>query len=159
MTGTLGRRLDAIHVRVRAPGADIEVELRHRRNVSITFGEGTYEFLRPQHLERALTGAARLLYAGWLRQYRTALAGSAIGGEQDPRFVAARDRIESSGRSNGGHVTISAVGMEDIQVRVAPRVLDELTERQFADAVRQAAAAFLTDQAAKIDELRRALFG
>lgn len=157
MTETLGDRLDAIQVRVRAPGAAIEAELRHRRQISISLDEGCYAFLREPQLERALAGLARLLYTGWVRQYRAALTDTAIDPVEDPDFVAGRAKIETTGRSADGRITITAVGIDDFQVRVAPGTLRELSERQFVTAVHQATNGFLADQAAKISELRMAL--
>lgn len=157
MTETLGDRLDAIRVRVRAPGAAIEAELRHPRQISIHLDEGAYPFMREPQLEQALAGLARLLYAGWVRQYRTALAGSAISPIENPEFVAGRAKIEPTGRSADGRITITAVGMQDFQVRVTPGTLRELSERQFTAALQQAATGFVTDQAAKISTLRAAL--
>lgn len=157
MTETLGDRLDAIRVRVRAPGAAIEAELRHPRQISISLDEGAYPFMREPQLESALAGLARLLYTGWVRQYRTALEGSAISPVENPEFVAGRATIESVGRSADGRITIIAVGMENIQVRLAPGTLRELSERQFTAALHQAAAGFIADQGAKISALRAAL--
>lgn len=75
--GRLADRLDGIRVRVRAPGADIEAELRNRTDITITFGESVYEFADERGLERSLAALARLVYAGWLRQYRAAIDESA----------------------------------------------------------------------------------
>jgi hypothetical protein len=56
--GRLAGRLDAIRVRVRAPGVDIGAELRDRTDITITFGESVYDFADERGLERALAALA-----------------------------------------------------------------------------------------------------
>ncbi|WP_232376532.1 hypothetical protein [Amycolatopsis aidingensis] len=76
--GELAERLDNIRVRVSAPGTDIEAELRNRTEFTLSFGESVYEFIDERALERALASLARLLYAGWQRQYREAISDTAL---------------------------------------------------------------------------------
>jgi hypothetical protein len=158
---TLGERLDGIHIRVRVPGTEIEAELRDRTNVTIHFGRSVYEWLNEPHLEHYLATLARLLYTEWVRQYRAALSGSAVEVDvaRHQEFFAAREQLTASGRSADGRVTISATGMQDFHVRIAPGTVRELGEREFVASTTGAVAAFLADQRAKIGELKERCFG
>jgi hypothetical protein len=157
--GALADRLDAIRVRVRVPGTGIEAELRDRRDVEVSFGEGGYAWLHEADLEHHLATLARLLHAGWARQHRAALA--AAGLDVDPpeplrnrEFEAARDAAAVSGRSADGRVTISAVGLRGFTVRVVRGTQHALPEAEFLARVREATAAFFADLAARTRELR-----
>jgi hypothetical protein len=156
--GQLADRLDRIHVRVRAPGAEIEAELRNRTDVTISFGESVYEFLNERGLERYLTSLARLLYAGWLREYRAAVDESALDiaphDRRDRDFLDARSEIESSGASGDGRITFSAVGMQEMSVKIVPGTARELTEAQFAAQAKEAVTILIQDHLAKVRDLK-----
>lgn len=156
--GQLADRLDSIHVRVRAPGTEIEAELRNGTDISISFGESVYEFLNEATLERSLASVARLLYAAWLREYRAAIDDSALDitphDERDHEFLRERSLIESTGESNDGRVVFSAVGMQDIAVRIVPGTVWKLTEEQFVARTKEAVTLLVQDYRAKVRELK-----
>lgn len=160
--GALGERLDNIHVRVRVPGTEIKGELRHRNELSISFEAGTYQWLRESRLQHQLATLARLLCAGWTREYLAALNSSFL--RVEPGEVAwnndyekARNQIEASGSSGDGRITVSAVGMENFSVRIIPGSLRELSEQEFVTRTGEAAAAFLADHMAQVHELKNRL--
>jgi hypothetical protein len=156
--GQLADRLDSIHVRVRAPGTEIEAELRNGTDITISFGESVYEFLNESGLERHLAGLARLLYAAWLREYRAAIDDSALDiapeDERDHAFLSERSQIESSGASSDGRITFFAVGMQDISVRIVPGTVWKLTEDQFATRTKEAVTILVQDYRAKVRQLK-----
>ncbi|HEV8558278.1 MAG TPA: hypothetical protein VGR06_18045 [Actinophytocola sp.] len=161
--GQLADRLDAISVRVRVPGTEIMAELRHRTDVTISFGESVYEFLDERGLERFLVSLARMLYAAWLREYRAAIADSALDVEphdqRDHDFFDARSKIEASGSSAGGRIAFSAKGMQDMSAKIAPGTLRELTETQFTARAKEAVTALIQDHLAKVRELKTRFYG
>jgi hypothetical protein len=161
--GSLGERLDNIHLRVRVPGTEIEAELRNRKDVTISFGENGYEFLNERGLEQYLATLARLLYVGWVREYRGAISETSIvisepETQQDEDFLEARSEMEATGASGDGRVTISAVGMQDPQVRITAGTLRELSEDQFVARTKEAVTALAEDYQAKIRELKVRFF-
>ena len=165
MMRSLGDRLDAIHLRVRVPGTDIEAELRDRTDVTISFGDGGYQWLSERDLERYMASLARLLYTAWVRAYRDNLPDaflSAMDGPPDQReqdFLAARAELREQGASGDGRVTISAADMHDMTVRITPGTLRVLSEREFAADTREAVTALLADRRAKVRELKMRYFG
>jgi hypothetical protein len=161
--GTLGDQLSNIHLRVRVPGTEIQGELRHRSEISISFGPGTYQRLRESHLEHYLATVARLLYAGWTREYRSALSSSLL--EVDPpkdarnrAYEEAKNHIKASGSSADGRITVSAVGLQNFTVRITPGTLRELSEQEFIAGARAAATAFGDDHRTRIRELKTQFF-
>ena len=156
--GELADRLDGIRVRVRLPGTEIEAELRHRTDVTISFGEGVYAFLAEAQLPNLLANLARLLYAGWLRQYRAAMDDSRIDiaprDQRDRDFLDARSEIESAGRSGDGRIGFAAVGMRDVAATIAPGTLRELTERQFIGRTKEAVTMLIQDHLAQVRQLK-----
>lgn len=165
MMTSLGDRLDAIHLRVRVPGTDIEAELRDRTNVTISFSDGGYEWLAEPGLEHHMARLARLLYTAWVRAYRDALSDafrSAMGDPPDQRerdFLAARAQLRECGASSDGRVTISATDMHEITVRIAAGTVRALSEREFVSDTGEAVAALLADRRAKVRELKLRYFG
>jgi ribosomal protein L29 len=160
--GELADRLDAIAVRAQVPGIEIVAELRDRTDVTISFGEAVYEFISEVRLENYLGSLARLLYAGWLRQYRAAIDDSALDvdphDQRDHDFLDARAEIESTGASSDGRITFSAVGMQDMSVDIAAGTLRELTEEQFSERAKEAVAVLIQDHLSKVRELKRQFY-
>lgn len=162
---SLGDRIDAIHLRVRIPGADIEAELRDRTDVTISFGDGCYQWQSERDLERYLASLARLLYTAWVRAYRGALpeaflaARDDLPDRQEEDFLAARAELREHGASRDGRITISAVDMHDITVAITRGTLRELSESEFAADTREAVRALLADRRAKVRELKMRYFG
>lgn len=156
--GQLADRLNSIRVRVRVPGTEIEAELRNRTDVTISFGESVYEFLDERGLKRSLASLARLLYAAWLREYRSAIEDSALDvaphDQRDYDFLDARSAIESSGASGDGRIKFSAVGMQDLTVEIVPGTVRELTENQFAVRTKEAVTILIQNYMAKVRDLR-----
>ncbi|MEV6640830.1 hypothetical protein [Amycolatopsis sp. NPDC051371] len=161
--GRLADRLDGIRVRVRAPGADIEAELRNRTDITITFGESVYDFADEHGLERSLAALARLVYAGWLRQYRAAIDESALDitprDERDHEFLDERSKIEAGGRSSDGRISLTCVGMQEIAVEIVPSTVRELAEEQFAVRAEEAVTILIQDYLAKVSALRKRFYG
>jgi hypothetical protein len=156
---SLGERLDAIHLRVRVPGTEIEAELRDRRDVTISFGPDSYDWLSERDLEQYMASLARLLYTAWVRAYKDALSDSFLEAAASPDqrerdFLAARAEVRASGASSDGRVTISAVDMHEITVGIPRGTLRALTEVQFAAATREAVVALLADHMSKVNELK-----
>lgn len=70
------------------------------------------------------------------------------------------ESISTSCRAPGdGRVTISALDMHDITVRITPGTLQVLSEREFAADTREAVTALLADRRAKVRELKMRYFG
>jgi hypothetical protein len=165
MMTSLGDRLDAIHLRVRVPGTDIEAELRDRGTVTISFGEGGYQWLSERDLERYMANLARLLYTAWVRAYRDNLSEAFRSALDDPPdqqeqdFLDARAQLHEHGASGDGRITISAVDMHDITVRIVPGTLRALSEHEFAADTTEAVTALLADRRAKVRELKMRYFG
>jgi hypothetical protein len=162
---SLGNRLDAIHLRIRVPGTDIAAELRDRTDVTISFGDGGYEWLAERDLEHHLASLARLLHTAWVRAYRDALPDAFLSAMDDPPdqherdFLAARAQLREHGASSDGRITITAVDMHDITVRITPGTLRALSEREFVADTREAVAALMADRRAKVRELKLRYFG
>lgn len=161
--GELADRLDRIRVRVRAPGTDIEAELRNRNEFALSFGEGVYEFIDERALERALASLARLLYAGWQRQYREAISDTRLNidpeDQHDFNFQEESRAVESHGESGDGRVALSAVGMDEFTARIKPGTLRELREGEFTALVTEAAARLLENYQATMNELKVRFYG
>lgn len=161
---TLEERLDRIHLRVSLPGNGISAELRGRNEITLAFSRGVYHQLSEAALEHRLTNLARLLYVGWVRAYHDALTeefrSSLLAGpssQRDRDFLAARDDLVSVGRSTDGAVAIASRGMRAVRVRVVPGAR-ALLEYEFADRVREAAAALIRDHIGKVAELKRQFY-
>lgn len=159
--GRLADRLDAI--RVRAPGTDIEAELRDRTDIAIIFGESVYDFADERGLERSLAALARLVHAGWLRQYRAAIDESALDiapqDERDHEFLDERSKIEAAGKSGDGRISFTCVGMQEIEVEIVPGSVRELTEDEFASRAQEAVAILIQDYLAKVRALKTRFYG
>lgn len=159
----LAERLDNIRVRTSAPGMDIEVELRNRSEFTLSFGESVYEFIDESALERALASLARLLYAGWQRQYREAIAETALDIEPDDshdfRFQEESRGVESWGESGDGRVALSAIGMDEFTARIKRGAVRELSESEFAMRASEAATLLVEDYQAKMTELKVRYYG
>jgi hypothetical protein len=158
---SLAQRLDNIHVRVKAPGAEIFAELHHRSEVDISFGPGIYDWLAERHLERYLASAAKLLYVGWTRACREALGDSIVQHsaaeetQTDRNYLDARGRLVATGRSADGRVTVTIKGVvHEVTVRIADGTIRALNQREFADRVHEAVAALAEDHLEKIRELK-----
>ncbi len=161
--GRLAERLDNIRVRVRAPGADIEAELSARNTITLSFGESVYEFIRERYLEHALASLARLLFAGWLREYRAAIADTGLNidpkDQHDLNFRDERQDLQSSGESSDGRIRLTAVGMDDFTVRITRGTVRDLREREFVARVGEAAAALLGDYRTQVRDLKKRYYG
>jgi hypothetical protein len=157
--GRLAERLDNIRVQVRAPGAEIQAELSSRNIITLSFGESVYAFISERYLEHALASLARLLFAGWVREHRAAIADTGLNidpkDQHDLRFRDERQEIRSSGESSDGRVRLSAVGMDDFTVRIKRGTVRELREREFVARVGEAASALLADYRAQVRELKK----
>ncbi|WP_019856204.1 hypothetical protein [Actinopolyspora mortivallis] len=161
--GELADRLDSIRVRASAPGMDVHAELGNRTEFTLTFGESVYEFVDERALERALASLARLLYAGWQRQYREAIEGRGLDVEpQDTHDFAFQEEcraVESYGESSDGRFALSAVGMDEFSARIKRGSLRELCEDEFSARVVEAASRLVRDYQAKTTDLKLRYYG
>ncbi|MQA10151.1 MAG: hypothetical protein GEU98_16675 [Pseudonocardiaceae bacterium] len=159
----LADRLDGIRVHVRAPGADIEAELRNRTNITLSFGESVYDFASESALESALTSIARLLWTGWQCQYRAAIDETDLNidpdDQHDLNFFAERDEIEATVESSDGRIRISAVGMENFSVRITPGTVREISEGEFTANVTEASTKLIQEYQDKVNELKKRYYG
>jgi hypothetical protein len=161
--GLLAERLDDIRIRVRAPGAEIEAELSSRNSIILSFGESIYEFISERFLEHQLVSVARLLHAGWQREYRSAVDGTGLNidptDQHDLNFRDERRLIEASGASSDGRVRLSTVGMTDFSARIKRGTVRELRQREFVARVREAAAALIDDYRTQVKQLKVRYYG
>lgn len=161
--GELAEKLDNIRVRTRAPGIDLEAELRNRNEITIEFGESVYEFLDERGLERALGGLAKLLWAGWQRQYREAINETNLNidpkDQHDINFREEVNALEASGESADGAVYLETVGMVEFVAEIERGTLRELDEDEFAARVREAAPLMIADFQAKLTEVKLRYYG
>lgn len=161
--GYLAERLDKIRVRVRAPGTEIEAELSSRNNITLSFGESVYAFISERYLEHALASVARLLFVGWLREYRAVIDDTELNidpkDQHDLNFRDERREIESSGESSDGRVRLSVIGMNDFTARIQRGTVRELREREFVARVREASTALIGDYRAQVRELKKRYYG
>ncbi|MBA8826322.1 hypothetical protein FHX42_003698 [Saccharopolyspora lacisalsi] len=161
--GELAERLDGIRVRVNAPGADIKAELNNRTDFTLSFGESVYEFIDERALERALASLARLLYAGWQRQYREAISDTGLdidpNDQHDFNFQEECRAVESYGESGDGRVALSVVGMDEFTAQIKRGTQRELRESEFAARATEAAALLVEDYQVKTSELKVRYYG
>lgn len=108
-----------------------------------------YDFISESALEQELAKLARLLHAGWVRQYRAALDGTGISIEpqdrHDRNFIEERSSIRASGSSGDQRITLSTLGMEDFSAELKRGAVRELTEKQFVSCVAEAASGLFED--------------
>lgn len=161
--GQLADRLDGIRVRARAPGSEIEATLRDRTRVTMSFGESEYDFISEPALERALGSLARLLWAGWQRQYRAAIDETGLtidaDDQHDLNFLAERKEIEAVGESSDERIGISAVGMENFSVRILPGTVHEIAEDEFIASATEAASTLIHDFLSQAAALKKRYYG
>jgi hypothetical protein len=152
-----------MRVRVALPGDEIVGELRGRADVRITFAPGRYRRYQERDLEEKLASLAKLLWAGRTREYYAAVShafGETVTGEpppsgaRDQAFVQARDELVAEGSSRDGRIRVTVRGMRRWQVRIADGTVHALDEFAFAERVREAAAALIEDQLAKVRVLK-----
>ena len=155
----LAEKLDGIRVHVRAPGTEIEAELRQRTGITLSFGESVYDFIDESALERVLASTARLLWAGWQRQYRAAIDETDLNIDvddlRDSNFFSDRSKLEAIGESNDNRIMITAIGMENFSVHIKPGTLREVSEDQFAASASEAATKLIRDFQLKVDDLKK----
>ena len=127
-----------------------------------------YEQASTTELEQRLSTLAKLLWAARTREYLRIyedVTGDYSRGDvplmtvRDQAWQAERDNLEVQGTSSGGHVAVRATGLRGWQVRLSVDCKRQLDERQFAEAVSEAAGAFINDQYMKIAELSNRHYG
>ncbi|TCP50841.1 hypothetical protein EV191_107105 [Tamaricihabitans halophyticus] len=161
--GQLAERLNGIRVHAAAPGIDLEGELRNRTEITLSFGESVYEFVNEAALERALASLARLLYTGWLRQYREAISTTNLNiypnDQHDFNFRDEADAVEASGESSDRRITLSTVGMRSFSAEIQRGTVRELSERGFIANIAEAAPRLIEDYRAKVTDIKRRYYG
>lgn len=156
-----------MRVQATSPDNMITGELRDRTEVYLSFAPGSYRQYRTASLEEQLAGLARRLWVGRMRKYYEAMSeafGETITkepppeGQRDADFHAARDELVAEGHSADGRIHVAVRGMRHWTVRIADGTVRRLTEEQFAAGVRDAARELISDQFAKIRELKREIY-
>ncbi|MGJ7908273.1 hypothetical protein ACOQFL_17560 [Actinopolyspora sp. H202] len=142
---------------------ELEAELRDRSQVTLEFGESVYEFIDERFLERALTGLARRLYTGWVKQYREAISTTNLNIEpndqHDSEFEEEMRVVEASVESGDGRIAVSTVGMQDFSATIHPGTVRELSEREFVARVAEVTPALIQRFQAKVAELKVRYYG
>lgn len=161
--GQLAERLDNIRVRTRLPNMDIEAELRNRDQITVEFGESVYEFTNERVLEDALASLARLLYAGWQKQYRAAIDDTDLdidpNDQHDINFRDEANAVEASVTSSDERITLSTVGMREFSARIKPGTLRELKERHFLARIDELAPRLIEEYRSQVGELKVRYYG
>jgi hypothetical protein len=161
--GILAQRLDRMRVRVQLPAAGIAAELHDRTEVDLSFAAGRYRRCSERDLEWQLATIAKLLWAQRMKEYYAALSeafGETITKESSPisprdqHFHAARADLLAEGASSDGRIYVTCRGMQTWTVRIAKASIRVLDEDEFAVRAREAAAALIADQFAKIRTLK-----
>lgn len=158
------QRVDAIHLQVELPRSEIYAELRHRDQVTITFGPGVYDFLSERSLEHAVGNLGRLLLTGWTRAYQATLderirSAQGVRDQRDRQFVEDRARIESCGTSYDERIVITARGLFDYDVSIADGTIRAIDEHEFAERLRDAVVQLVQDYMTQIRELQDRYYG
>ena len=161
--GMLADRLNTMEVSAVSPDGNISGRLRNRSEVVLAFRPGSYGRYSEYGLADQLGGLARLLWAGRTREYYVALSeafGETIShetpavSERDRVYRAARDELIAEGKSADGSVYVGVQGMRAWVVRIADGTIRELDEDEFGMRVYEASHAMITDQFAKIRQLK-----
>ncbi|AFU02915.1 hypothetical protein [Nocardia brasiliensis] len=143
---------------MRSPELAIEAELRQRTNISVSFGEGAYDFADEWAMERALVSVVESLWAGWQREYRKVIEDTdlVIDAEDltDKRFFADRDTVEAIGQSDDERITVATVGMRKYSVHIVPGTMRELTASEFSVGVGDATSRLIQDFRHKVAEVK-----
>lgn len=159
---SLADRLAAIHVTANVSGGDITAELR-RQGVRVSFEEGVYDFAGESALAGSLERLAKLLWAGWQRQYRAAIDETDLiidaDDQHDLNFFADRSAVTAQGVSADGRITISTIGMESFSVQIQPGTVRAVPESSFRAGAEQAAVALIRDYRDKVNELKKRYYG
>lgn len=166
--GELADRVQAMRVRASTPDGMMTAELRNGSEVALSLVPGWYDNCHESDLERQLTRLGSLLWVARTREYWATVSnitGEHVAGEDRPisprdvEFTEARETVVARGRSTDGHVTLSVEGMRRWTVTIAPGTVRGLSERDFVNAVRQAASGLIQDQLAQITALKYRIYG
>jgi hypothetical protein len=166
--GALGERLDAIRVTATTPDGTLSAELRHRTDLRLSLAAGVYDRCDERWLEARLEQLGRLLWTRRMKAYYEAASDVLeqkvteeirIRSPRDKVFRTRRDEVVAEGWSSDGWVCIAVRGMRKWEVRIADGTLDALTEDEFADTIREAAADLIHDQQDKVRELTAEIYG
>jgi hypothetical protein len=156
-----------MRVQASSPDGLVTGELRGRSQVHLSFAPGSYRRYDEATLEQQLVGLARRLWAVRMKEYYAAVS-EAFGetvtkespavGSRDVAFHKARDELVAAGRSTDGLVHIEVRGMRSWTMRIKDGTLRALPEEAFAVRVREAAAALIGDQFAKVRSLKLEIY-
>jgi hypothetical protein len=162
----ISERVDSMVVRATSPGGSVTAVVRGLDHIEVSFAPGFYQRASTAEIETHMEQAARVLWANRMREYRAILDDETTGlvidappaSRQDELFYEGRDNLVAEGVSFDGKVKVTARGMRDWTVRVAPGAIDELREHEMTAAAAQAAQALIRDQMAKIQLLKVSLY-
>jgi hypothetical protein len=153
--GELGERLSLLSVEARSPDGGLSATARGHGDVRVSFAHDAYRGYSPPTLARQLEALATLLWARYRRRYleivHTWTEGDPHEHEPDAadrEFQRRLERMDVSGRSALGRVTVRSRALVSWQVDIRPG--PALTEREFLAELDSAVAAVLADHRARL---------
>ncbi|MGH8793382.1 MAG: hypothetical protein ACRDXX_12140 [Stackebrandtia sp.] len=162
---SLVRHLEQLTVTATSPDGKIKVALRDEGRILCGFrGKDDFRAYGAGELSRQLGAMFSSLEEGRRRGVRQAYEASGWDVEDEAphwdaqrrRYRAALSGAEVRGRSRGGLVLFKASGdLENCQVKVHPKALEELEADQFLFELHSAYAALRLDRKLKRNELKR----
>lgn len=139
--------MSTITVKAYAPDREVRGTLAARGQVTLEFKPQAYERYNETVLANRLTELAERLTAGCREGRRQAALSKGLTVETEPhwdagvrRFREVRDRMPVEWTSPTGAVTLSCRGLRDWHVALKSGALDKLSEAEFCNEVRLAAA-------------------
>ncbi|GAA4915041.1 hypothetical protein LX16_4247 [Stackebrandtia albiflava] len=161
--------MDRLDLKVHSPDRNIRARLTDRTRLELSFVPESYRSYADGSLAHQVAAVARLLWVGRRRASliarKEALGESSAAAYEEPRspeqreFFERRARIEATGESDNGWVTVATVGWTHWDVTLAPRTVRTLHEVQFCREVESAFPRLLADyraeNAALLDALHR----
>lgn len=163
----ISERVDSMVVRATSPNGSVTATVRGMDGIEIAFAPGFYQRATPQEMETQLAQVARVLWANRMREYEAILNDESEGNlivdapaadRRDEQFYEQRDNLVAEGSSPDGRVRVTARGMRDWSVHIAPGAIDQMLEDEMTYAAVQAAEALIRDQMTKINELKFSLY-
>lgn len=164
----LSELLARMRFSVSVAGGAVTGHLHDHDQVVLAFRPGYYDRVDEAALEHQLVSLARVMRTEYVRRYYAALS-TAFGrtvtkdpppiGRREKAYAALRQEFVAAGRSADGRITIAVRGMESWRIRIAPGTLGALTEADFVERFREAAALLIRDQFAGIRTMKDRIYG
>jgi hypothetical protein len=155
-------RVDGMVVLVETPSGSVSARMRGRDDIKVMFAPGFLRRANINQVQIQLEQLGRLLSTAWMREYQRIVSDEHQQTYEESRpinaldyeFLARRAGLIAQGRSDDGRIDIAVRGMRQWRVRVAPSALSSMREDEFALQVAVAARELVSDQRAKIRELK-----